>query len=241
MRNPIPAPAEAAIQDADRGGPEGSAQLREWLVHCLALVILFLLEHARAARLRRYRRVRPWWQDRPDLPVGSIQALAASIRGPFGRAIASMCRRHGVGPGHKDWPELSRAIVAFGGNLKGFRAGAPSMGLQWWENPNIVPGMVPGFGAPDAALPQLQVVADTPPPLQNAMRVLAAPARLLASWLSVAEARLVFARAGPSLSTGPPGWPGLLPHSCLTQSRLTQSCSAQTFLTHGAGAWPAPP
>ena len=81
-----------------------------------------------------------WWHDRPDLPLGSAQALAASVRGAFGNAIAWMCRRRGIGPGHQDWPELSRAIVAFGGNVKGFRPGLPACGLQWWENPEIIPG-----------------------------------------------------------------------------------------------------
>ena len=89
-----------------------------------------------------------WWQDRPDLPAGSAQAEAASVRGPFGNAIAWMCRRHGIGPGHPDWPELSRAIVAFGGSLEGSAPASRPRGLQWWENPGIVPGMVPGFGAP---------------------------------------------------------------------------------------------
>ena len=51
----------------------------------------------------------------------------ASVRGPFGNSIRWRCLRHGIGPGHKDWPELSRAIVAFGGSLEGFRPGAPAV------------------------------------------------------------------------------------------------------------------
>ena len=125
MRDPLTAPAEAYAPDADRAGPDAPAHPPEWLVRCLALLIFFLLEHLHAVRLRRSRRLPSWWQDRPDLPAGSAQAEAASIRGPFGNAIAWMCRRRGIGPGHTDWPELSRAIVAFGGSVKGFRAGAP--------------------------------------------------------------------------------------------------------------------
>src|ERR1700733_5436815 len=222
MRTPLTFPAEAYAPDADRAGSKGSAHAPEWVVLCIAMLIHFLLEHVFAARLRRSRELQPWWQERrPDLPAGSAQAEAASIRGPFGNAIAWMCRRHGVGPGHKDWPELSRAIVAFGGSVKGARAGVPASGLQWWENPNIVPGMVPGFGtpAPAATLLQREAVANAAPPAPNAMQTDAAHARLPASWVSAsglsALARQVFARAGPCPPTGPPGCPGLPPLSSL--------------------------
>jgi hypothetical protein len=228
MCAPLTAPAQAYVPDADRAGPDAPAHLPDWLAHCLARLILFLLEHVQAARLRRSRRLRSWLQDRPELPPGSAQAEAASIRGSFGTAIAWMCRRHGIGPGHPEWPELSRAIVAFGGSLEGFRAGAPTCGLQWWENPNIVPGMVPGFGAPAAATAsplQLHAVADTAAPAPHAMPAAAVHARLPASWVATAG-RHVFARAGPSPPTGPPSCPGLPTLSCLTP---------------GAGAWPAPP
>jgi hypothetical protein len=180
------------------------------------MLILFLLEHVPAARLRRSCRLAPFWSDRrPDLPAGSAQAEAASIRGPFGRSIAWMCRRHGIGPGHKDWPELSRAIVSFGGSLKGFDAGAPPRGLYWWEHPGVVPGMVPFVTAPNAptaALLQRQAVANAPPPARDvtqsqATQVDAVRARLPASWVP-ASSRQVFARAGPNVPTGPPGCPG---------------------------------
>jgi hypothetical protein len=218
MRDPLTIPAEAYDPDADRAGSDGSAHTPEWLVHYLAMLIHFLLEHLHGARLRRSRRLAYVWPDRrPDLPAGSAQSEAASIRGPFGRAIAWMCRRHGIGPGHPEWPELSRAIVAFGGSLKGFRAGAPALGLQWWENPNVVPGMGRGFDAPPSAtalLLQQQAVANAAPPAPNAGQVEAAHARVPASWLAV-SGRQVFARAGPSRSTGPPKCPGLPSLSCL--------------------------
>ena len=99
------------------------------------------------------------------LPVGPAARLrTATARAAFGNAIAWMCRRRGIAPGHKDWPDLSRAIVAFGsalkgslpanvefvdpanvafgGTLKGFRLGLPARGLQWWENPSIPPGSI---------------------------------------------------------------------------------------------------
>jgi hypothetical protein len=218
MRDLLTAPAEAYAPDADRAGSGASAQIPEWLVRCLVLLILFMLEHLHAARLRRYHRLAGVWPDRrPDLPAGSTQSEAASIRGPFGNAIAWMCRRHGVGPGHKDWPELSRAIVAFGGSLKRFRAGAPALGLQWWDNPNVVPGTVTGFGVPaeTATLLQRQAAANAASPALNPMQARAvqaetgAHARLPASW-SLAPVRHVLARAGPSPPTGPPRCPGLL-------------------------------
>jgi hypothetical protein len=142
-----------------------------------------------------------------------------------------MCRRHGIGPGHPEWPELSRAIEAFGGSLAGFRAGAPACGLQWWENPNIVPGMVAGFGAraaaPTASLLQPKAGGGALPPAPNAVRAEAAHARLPASWLPASwlpgswlpeSVRQVFARAGPGASTGPPGCPGL-PNRVMSDKR----------------------
>jgi hypothetical protein len=119
----------------------------------------FLLEPVNTVRLLRSLRLPSRWQDRQDLPPGSAQAAATSVRGQFGNSIRWMCLRHGIGPGHPDWPELPRAIVAFGGSLKGFRAGGPPCGLQWWENPGVVPGMVPAFSAPAASpLPRQAVI-----------------------------------------------------------------------------------
>ncbi|HEY3846075.1 MAG TPA: hypothetical protein VGL95_03050, partial [Acetobacteraceae bacterium] len=141
MCDPLTAPADACCRDADRAGPDAPPPLPEWVVRLVTLVIRFILECSHAARSRRAR-LPSWWHERPDLPAGSVQGLAASIRGEFGNAIAWMCRRRGVGPGHPDWPELSRAIVAFGGSVKGARPGLPACGLQWWENPDIMPGMV---------------------------------------------------------------------------------------------------
>jgi hypothetical protein len=227
MRDSPTVPAQAYAPDADRAGPDASAQLPEWLVHLLAVLIRFLLEHALAARLRRSRRLTSMWPDpRPDLPAGSAQAQAASIRGHFGNVIAWMCRRNGIGPGHKDWPELARAIVAFGGSVKGLRAGPPARGLLWWESPNVVPGMVLGFGvpAPTTTLLQRVAVASAAPPAPNALQAEVAPAdavnaeaahaRLPPSW-RIASVRPPFARAGPSPSTGPPGCAGLPTLSCL--------------------------
>jgi hypothetical protein len=234
MSTPTPAPAQAFAPYADRASPEASAHPPEWLVRWLTLLILFLTEPRNAVRL-----VRSGWRpslrchDRPDLPPGSAQEYFASLRGAIGNSIRWRCMRYGIGPGHKDWPELSRAIVAFGGSLEGFRPGLPPCGLYWWENPGVIPGMGAdgtGFGAPAAvsateALLQREAAAIALPLALNDMHANAAHARLPASWFA-ASVRQVFARAGPCPSTGPPGWPGLPPLS---------------RLTHGAGAWPAPP
>jgi hypothetical protein len=220
MCAPTAAPAEAFTPDADRAGPDPRAA---WLAHWLALLIFFLLEPLNAVRLLRSGRLSSsWWHDRPDLPAGSAQAYFASVRGAFGNSIRWMCLRHGIGPGHADWPALSRAIVAFGGSLEGFRAGAPPCGLQWWENPGVIPGvvLVPGFSAYAAATTSLleqQAVANAPRPAPGAMQTEAAHARLPASWLA-ASVRQVFARAGPGPSTGPPGCPGL-PNSVMSDAR----------------------
>ena len=77
-------------------GPVHSASWRppEWLVHVLALLVLFLRRH-----LPLYRGLPSWWHDRPDLPLGSVQARAASIRGAFGNAIASDATAAASAPG----------------------------------------------------------------------------------------------------------------------------------------------
>jgi hypothetical protein len=210
-----PVPSQVYAPYADRASPEGNARSRESLLHWLALLLFFLHQPRKAFRLLLSGRAGPaWWHDRPDLPAGSAQAYFASVRGHFGNSIRWMCLRHGIGPGHKDWPEVSRAIVAFGGSLRGFRAGAPPRGLLWWENPGAIPGvvLVPGFSAfapAPARLVAQPVAADAPAPAAKVVQAVAAHARLPASWLA-ASRQHVFARAGPGLSTGPPRWPGLL-------------------------------
>jgi len=203
MCDPLTNPAGAGSPDADRAGSDASSRLPEWVVHLIALVIRFMLERMLAA-CSAHSRLPSWWHDRPDLPPGSIEALAASIRGPFGNAIAWMCRRRGIGPGHPDWPELSRAIEAFGGSVKGFRAGLPPCGLQWWENPNVVPGMAGETTAAPAAtamalLLSRQAAAAAPSPApRNIVRSEAEPA------LPPAFRRQVLARTATGPPTGPP-------------------------------------
>ena len=150
MRTRHTALAEAHSPDADRASPDAPTESPDWLVHLLALFILFARQGpCHLASLPSG--VPAWCHDRPDLPPGSAQALAASVRVTFGRAIEWMCRRRGIGPGHPDWPELARAIVAFGGSVHGFRPGLPACGLQWWENPAIIPGMIGMAAATPAA------------------------------------------------------------------------------------------
>ncbi|HEX3982957.1 MAG TPA: hypothetical protein VHX12_04625, partial [Acidisoma sp.] len=169
MSDPLTAAADARSSDAHRAGPDAPPPLPEWIVHLVTLVIRFILQCSLAARGCRCRPP-SWWHDRPDLPLASAQSEAASVRGAFGNSIAWMCRRRGIGPGHPDWPELSRAIVTFGGSVKGARAGLPACGLGWWENPDLVPGMIGETAAHPAAealasLLSRQAVAFTPPPV----------------------------------------------------------------------------
>jgi hypothetical protein len=175
------------------------ACLPEWLVHLLALIIRFLLER----QLARGARLPSWWHDRPDLPPGSAQAVAASVRGAFGNAIAWMCLRRGIGPTHPDWPYLSHTIVSFGGSLNQFRAGMPAWGLHWWEHPEIVPGVTdeirptPAADAMARALAR-QETANTPPPGRTIMPAEPRHDRILA------PARAIFPRATTGPPTGPP-------------------------------------
>ena len=215
MRDPLTAPADACSSDADRAGPDASARLPEWLVHLFALVIRFILERRLAAG-SHHSALTSWLHDRPDLPLASAQALAASIRGAFGNAIAWMCLRRGIGPGHPDWPELSRYIVMFGGSLAGFRPGLPAFGLLWWENPGVIPGMTgeirptpaaatalalllsrqAAAGAPPAAL--LNPAATTNPAAKHILRFAAGAA------LPLAFLRQFFARTATGPPIGPP-------------------------------------
>jgi hypothetical protein len=206
MSDPLITPADACAPDADRAGPDASARLPQWVVHLLALVIRFILERTLAGR-SGCSRLPSWWHDRPDLPPGSAQAEAAAVRGTFGTAIAWMCQRRGIGPGHPDWPELSRAIVAFGGSLKEFRFGGPAWGLQWWEHPGIIPGTA---GEPKAA------------PAAEAMALLLSRHAAAAPWAApehLAPTHIVRAAVAPALplalrrhvfartATGPPTGP----------------------------------
>ena len=211
MRDPFTSPAEAYSPDADRAGMTVPAHSAEWLGRWLAFLMLCFMEPLNAVRLLRSGRLATWWQNRPDLPAGSTQAEAASVRGAFGNAIAWMCLRRGIGPGHADWPELSRAIVAFGGSVKGFRPGIPARGLQWWENPNLVPGII-GMTAETPAATAIALllargeVANAPPPAPNAVADAAGPVLLPAAWLP-RPWRQGFVRLGTGPPTGPPaGW-----------------------------------
>src|ERR1700679_2238386 len=150
MSNRPPLPSQVYAPYADRASRKGTPRSAESLLHWLAFLIFFLHRPLKAFCLLRSGRAGPaWWHHRPDLPACSAQVYFASVRGKFGTSIRWMCIRHGIGPGHKDWPEVSRAIVAYGGSLRGFWAGAPPKGLEWWENPGVIPGvvLVPGFSA----------------------------------------------------------------------------------------------
>jgi hypothetical protein len=206
--DPRATPANARTPDSDRAGAEASARLPEWVVHLIALVIHFMLRRVFA---RSRRSGLPSWQhDRLDLPAGSAEALAASVRGSFGNSIAWRCLRHGIGPGHPDWPELSRAIVAFGGSIKGFRAGAPARGLLWWENPGVIPGMVAAPAATPAAaamavLLARQAQAAAPTPAPTIIACCAATVRSAAEpALPPVFLRQVLARTATGPPTGPP-------------------------------------
>ena len=222
--DPLPSPADACAPDPDRAGTDASARIPEWLVHLLALIIRFILEHSAAARARRAG-VPVWLTQRHDLPPGSFQQIAAALRGEFGNAIVSMCRRRGYGPGDKDWPYLARMIVTFGGSIDGFRPGLPALGLVWYENPHIMPGMIgaiPATPGADAVAELLEqaAAADAPAPLPQGVGSDAMPA--------LPPARPRRREALARTSTGPPIGP--------PARRLPLSC-----LTHGASHWLAPP
>ena len=194
---------EACFPDANRVRPAASTRLPEQFVRFLLLLVFLVREHVLAFRACRAGRLPSWWACRPDLPPGSVQQLAASIRGAFGNAIAWDCRRRGIGPGHPDWEELRCAIVMFGGSVRGFRSGLPACGLQWWDNPHVLPGTtgdIVATPAADAVAAMLsrQAVTEVPPPALTVVPPRPAHAD------SPARQRKVFARAATGPPTGPP-------------------------------------
>jgi hypothetical protein len=157
MRDPLTPPAGARSPDADRTGEAAFARLPEWLVQLIAMLVHTILRRMHAAR-RQTAQLRAWCHERPDLEPGSAQHVTALIRGAFGNTIAWMCLYDGIGPGHRDWPALSRAILAFGGSLRAFdpgRRGRPAMGQPWWGNPYVMPGLA----APQRATPAANALA----------------------------------------------------------------------------------
>jgi len=252
MHHPQPVPADAFAADENRHGEAVSARRPEWLVHLLVRIILFMLR-TRLVRQCYQSRLPEWMTARPDLPPASALALAAWIRGEFGNAVAWMCMRRGIGPGHREWPYLSHAIVAFGGSLE--RVDGRLYPMQWWDSHWIAPAVVsPEPAAPSATALLLERESIARDPLwawrdapagagqaaSCASRVSAGPA-LPAAWLLAASGQpsasgrlswlRPFARDGTGPPTGPPHRAALPASSHLTPSRPT----------HGASPWPAPP
>jgi len=176
ISNALTSPAYAYAPDADRAGTGASARLLHrlhmldllrllyGLVRFLVLVAFLVREYWLA--IRQYRAgTRPLsGYSRSDLPPGSAQQPATSLRNAFSNAIAWTHRRRGIAPAHKDWLDPSRALMAFSSALKGFRhhaeeatvagrvaacstlngsrPGQPTCGPQSWENPSIPPGAI---------------------------------------------------------------------------------------------------
>jgi len=209
MHDPLTMPAHADSPDADRAGPDASPRLPERFVRFLLLLVFLVREHWLAICHHRTGLLPEWWNYRSDLPAGSVQQYAAWRRGEFGTAIAWMCRRRGIGPEHKDWPQIRCAIIAFGGSVKGFRPGLPACGLQWWENPHILPGAIGEIVATPAAdamarLLSRQAVGNVPPAAPNVMRAEAPQALLPASWLSECRPTDFWRQNSTGPPTGPP-------------------------------------
>jgi hypothetical protein len=205
MRTTPTVPAHAYSPDADRAGPDVFAPPPDWLVHILVRLILFLYQHVAGFRRRRARGLPSWWVSRPDMAPGSTQELAASVRGPFGNAIAQMCLYWGIGPGHKDWPYLSRTIVAFGGSLHGIDGRCCKQ--PWWESPIFVPGMVRADADTQPTRKSLlaaRIAADVRSHTPPAEPVRAEPKIRRESVLSPLFWLQAFTRAGTGPPTGPP-------------------------------------
>ena len=197
MRNldPHTALAEAYSPDADRAGLDASGPLPEWLVQLLITLVLFVRQHVFIRRPRHNWSLPSWYVGRPGPLPASTPELAAVIRGAWGHEIAHVCRYEGIGPDHPDWPELSHAILAFGGSLHG--VDGRKHRRPWWHALGFAPSLTRADNAAKtaaASLPQAQPVAIPPAPEPVAVIAgLAHPER-------PAPRRPVLARA----ATGPP-------------------------------------
>jgi hypothetical protein len=237
-----PVPADAYPPDPDRAGRAVSASTPEWVVYFVARLMLFLIRHLAAFRRRQTARMPSWWVTVPEYAPGSAQELAASLRGAFGNLITTMCWLDGIGPGHKDWPYLSRTIVAFGGSVR--LLDGRRHPRSWWNRPEIVPGLngdLPEHPtaasllaqrlAADALLP-VPVSGLATAPYAQAAHGCIAHAMLPALW------RQVFARAatGPPVraGTGPPLYAGTGPPIGPPSDHDDQFCYARrTGPEHG--------
>jgi len=193
ISNALTSSAYAYSPDADRAGPDASVRLRDGIVRFLVLVAFLVREHWLA--IRQYcAGTRPSSCYRSDLPPDSAQQPAASLPAAFGNALAWICRRRGVAPGHHDWLQPSRAImafgstknglrpananfahqanVAFGGDTKSSRPGQPACGLKSCKNPSILPGAIGDIAetpaAPATALLSPPKIANAPSPTSGA-------------------------------------------------------------------------
>ena len=194
MRNldPLTALADTYSPDADRVGLDASGPLPEWLVHALVTLIVFIRQHVLIRRPRHNWSLPGWYVGRPGPLPASTPELAAMIRGAWGHEIAHVCRYDGIGPGHPDWPELSRAILAFGGSLRG--VDGRKHPRPWWHALGFAPSLARADTAAAALPPEAEPVSAPSAP--------AATAEAAGSGHAVLPAprRPVFARA----ATGPP-------------------------------------
>ena len=193
--------AEADAPDGNRDGLGASARLDDWFVVFLAMLLSIARQCVRAFRPCTIPTLPSWWVDRPDLVPGSAQHYAASIRGEFGNVIMRMCCRRGIGPGHPEWPYLSRAIVAFGGRPEPatWYAGRP-LRPEWWENHWVSPAVIPPPPAKQSLLVrQAAAGAASPRPTWQAVPADSAHA---VSWCARFQSS---SRVLGWAATGPPG------------------------------------
>ena len=133
--------AEAHAPDADRAVPNAPAQIPGWLVHLLALLLLLAQAGLSPVPAVTF------------LPSRQGSTTGRTCRSPRRRlcridprcqaiAIARMCLRRGFGPGHRDRPEMSRAIVAFRGSAEGSAPAFRSAACNGGKEREIVPGMI---------------------------------------------------------------------------------------------------
>jgi hypothetical protein len=225
------APAEANAADPDRATARAPAPAPEWLIRLLARLILFML----SLRSPRTGRVPSWWEPRLDLPAGSIQELAAAVRGNFGSVIKRLCLQRGIGPGHPEWPYLARSIVAFGGSLAGLDGRICPR--EWWESQWILPAVFAAEAPSRSAVASLlarQDAARLPsPPPPAARSTTARQAGDVAPRFAGAAANAP-PHFPPRAGTGPPTGPP-------TGAPARRAANLPSRLTHGAGTRPAPP
>ena len=196
-----PAPADAYAPDADRDGPDASKAPPEWIVHLLALIILFVLRQWVALRSRRAPR-RP--AHKPEQPIQPAEAKPASEprnRDELEQFVTHMVRHFGRKMRAQGESELLPATATTGDSAEG-ASPQPSA-----EAAGVMPGTIHADAVPTSATikPRPWRPAANLYPLVRKLALAAGASAMLSEVRWQVQARV---------GTGPPIGPPNPDHAC---------------------------